>query len=97
MEFSRGKRILNLVSSTSGNNVKKAKKEIKNTELLLNYCCNKPSTTTSDNTNLINEDDTHSRMQGMVNINSSTCKSVQYDLANKKPAFFCILAHVHIL
>ena len=57
MEFSRGKRILNLVSSTSGNNVKKAKKEIKNAELLLNYCCNKPSTT-SDNTNLINEDDT---------------------------------------
>ena len=54
MEFSRGKRIFNLVSSsTSGNSVKKAKKEIQNAELLLNYCCNKPSTTSDSN--LINE------------------------------------------
>ena len=54
MEFSREKRIFNLVSSsTSGNSVKKAKKEIQNAELLLNYCCNKPSTTSDSN--LINE------------------------------------------
>ena len=54
MEFSRGKRIFNLFSSsTSGNSVKKAKKEIQNAELLLNYCCNKPSTTSDSN--LINE------------------------------------------